>query len=497
MIKGHTKIELTNVRTGERQVVEDDNLVTNALNMYFRQSPNIADIMKPISNPLVDTYFGGLLLFQDPIEEKHDNYNLPNGNTMIGNAVVNYSTAGSYPEFGSYNSEESSFSIENGAVTRKYVYDFGTSRGNGTISAVCLTNLFAGFVGAGNKSCVSNRDTANGVVFSRDGFWQNSRAGYGIATNEHIYANDISTPSSKPYYIFSIDMENNCVYWIADYDFVKTGKLTLYKSHFPFSKINPTVPLFDKNTIYEMVQIDVPDELTTAFSGKTAYTFMLKSNGCTYFIVHSSSTIAVSNSFYLWKIATDCATTELFTLVNASDVALRIESGAYAKSCFTVCNGYLLYYYDSQKIIKIKIADPTDVAEIALNLDKLAQYDAASNAAPKYMLVCKNNVFLCVSHRSVGIIFRIDTENNTSVPMNGLCPFASMSSYMSLLTFGENDFFIELMDSGYTPYSSYGCYRNPFTLSTINNLPEPVTKTSDMTMKITYTLTSKIEPDEV
>ena len=80
--------------------------------------------------------------------------------------------------------------------------------------------------------------------------------------------------------------------------------------------------------------------------------------------------------------------------------------------------------------------------------------------------------------------------------MNGLCPFTSMSSYMSLLAFGENDFFIELMSSGYTPYSSYGCYRNPYTLSTINNLPEPVTKTSDMTMKITYTVTSKIEPDE-
>ena len=31
MIKGHTKIILTNVETGEEEVHEDDNLVTNAI----------------------------------------------------------------------------------------------------------------------------------------------------------------------------------------------------------------------------------------------------------------------------------------------------------------------------------------------------------------------------------------------------------------------------------------------------------------------------------
>ena len=323
MLKGHTKIELTNVRTGERQVVEDDNLVTNALNMYFRQSPNIADIMKPISNPLVDTYFGGLLLFQDPIEEKHDNYNLPNGNTMVGNAVVNYSTAGNYPEFGSYNAEESSFSIEKGVATRKYVYDFGTSKGNGTISAVCLTNLIMGFVGAGNKSLAHNKETANGISFSREGFLDKS--GQGIYADGFIYGNDISVPSSTPNKIFSIDSENNCVYWVANYDFIKTGKLTLYKSHFAFNKINPTIPMFSKHTIYKMVQIDVPSELVDAFSGKNAVIYPIKSNGCSYFVIHTSYTISPSSNFYLWKIAKDNST-ELYTLVNATGKNLTIDT---------------------------------------------------------------------------------------------------------------------------------------------------------------------------
>ena len=35
MIKGKTKIELTNVHTGEVEVIEEENMVTNALQYIF------------------------------------------------------------------------------------------------------------------------------------------------------------------------------------------------------------------------------------------------------------------------------------------------------------------------------------------------------------------------------------------------------------------------------------------------------------------------------
>ena len=36
-LHGHTKIELTDVNTGEVEIYEDDNMVTNALNSFFWQ----------------------------------------------------------------------------------------------------------------------------------------------------------------------------------------------------------------------------------------------------------------------------------------------------------------------------------------------------------------------------------------------------------------------------------------------------------------------------
>lgn len=510
MLKGHTKIELTNVKTGERQVVEDDNLVTNALNMYFRQSPNIADIMKPISNPLVDTYFGGLLLFQNTIEEKADNYNLPLGNIMVGNATVNYSPSGEYPEFGNYNSEESAFSVNERTVTRKYVYDFGTSKANGSISAVCLTNLFAGFMGAGNKSLVKNKEASNGIPFDSNFFMSGYKAGIGIYINGNSsalfqYADDVAVPVYAPTSVFSIDMQNNCVYWVSSYacaystsypdaHFLKTGKLPLYKSHFPFNKINPTVPLFSKGTIYEKIEVTVPSELTIAFSGKRPYVATFKSNGDTYFIIHTAATIAVASNFYLWRVSADGSENELFTLTNTTQIAMSVTAASSINIPdipFSVCEGYLLYYSSNNlKVLKIKISDPTDTTEIVVDISKIS---TSTTKDLKGWIVLKNSAFLYLNS-SEGIVLRIDVANNTALPLNGAIPFTDTRYPYAMLPFGD-DSLIQRLSSDLS-VTSDGCYRNPYTLSTINNLPEPVTKTSDMTMKITYTITSKIEPDE-
>ena len=154
MIKGHTKIELTNVKTGQKKVIEDTNMVTNAMSKMFEQTPfsrwNFAP--NPFTNPapLIDRLCGGILLFSDSIEEDPNNCFTPSGNTMVGNARVNYASAHNVPEFGAYNAEESTWNPETGE--RKYVYDFATSKGNGTISCVALTNPFVGYYGLGNHS---------------------------------------------------------------------------------------------------------------------------------------------------------------------------------------------------------------------------------------------------------------------------------------------------------------------------------------------------------
>lgn len=78
-LKGTTKIELTNVKTGEKEVIEKDNLVTNAVASIL-DNPFAWQLKSTYSNqyfaanilPLCPNLFGGILLYQDSIPENVD-----------------------------------------------------------------------------------------------------------------------------------------------------------------------------------------------------------------------------------------------------------------------------------------------------------------------------------------------------------------------------------------------------------------------------------------
>lgn len=136
MLKGHTKIELTNIHTGEKEVVEHNNMFTNALqnliNGMVFHGINITNY-----TPIYNTLLGGVILFSQPLEEDADKYTLSclpdKGLTGYANTEVN---SGTDTSRGSFNSTESG-EIENGY---RYVWDFSTSQGNGEISALGLTS---------------------------------------------------------------------------------------------------------------------------------------------------------------------------------------------------------------------------------------------------------------------------------------------------------------------------------------------------------------------
>jgi hypothetical protein len=179
-MKGHTKIELTNVKTGEVKVIEDDNLVTNAMAKMIETTPYCGctgtyNIFSK-SSPLIDKLCGGLLLFSEPIEEDPNKYTTPKNIKIVGNARMNYASGQDVPEFGAYNAEESTWNPDTGE--RKYVYDFSTSKGNGTISCVALTNPFLGYFGTGNYSGKFESLTVENVNYTRPDalrmyFWGN------------------------------------------------------------------------------------------------------------------------------------------------------------------------------------------------------------------------------------------------------------------------------------------------------------------------------------
>ena len=148
MLKGKSVIELTDVHTGQVEVHEDTNLVTEAVmdvlntnimgilfdNTSFN-SANGENWMLPIKKNIM----GGILLYQNPLEERADNIYAPLDNPLIGYASDDANNTEDVRR-GNRNLTESK--VVDGGY--RFVWDFSTSQANGTISAICLSNTLAG-----------------------------------------------------------------------------------------------------------------------------------------------------------------------------------------------------------------------------------------------------------------------------------------------------------------------------------------------------------------
>ena len=144
MLKGTTRIELTDVNTGEVETYQNSNMVTNALR----------DVLKPLGlskrpnrflNEFVPYYehlLGGILCFDTEIPEDADNYYPPAKANLTGCAVYGEQNNTKNTVRGGFNQTESEVNLKDRYV--KYVYDFATSQANGTIASVCLTHKNGG-----------------------------------------------------------------------------------------------------------------------------------------------------------------------------------------------------------------------------------------------------------------------------------------------------------------------------------------------------------------
>ena len=134
MLKGHVQIELHNHKSGSRERIEQENLVTNAVSMLTnfvvgRGASSTDNIM-----PICSRALGGLMVFEDPLVESVDNVSFPHNNTLIGYAGQTVDTT--ELERGSINNIETG-PVENGYMT---VWDFSTAQANGQISSLARTH---------------------------------------------------------------------------------------------------------------------------------------------------------------------------------------------------------------------------------------------------------------------------------------------------------------------------------------------------------------------
>jgi hypothetical protein len=502
-MKGHTKIELTNVKTGEVKVIEDDNLVTNAMAKMIEPTPycGLTGVRNIFSNssPLIDKLCGGLLLFSEPIEEDPNKYTTPKNNKMVGNARMNYASGQDVPEFGAYNAEESTWNPATGE--RKYVYDFSTSKGNGTISCVALTNPFLGYFGTGNYSGKFESLTVESVDYTRPDalrmyFWGSDLRSFPTTCSSDVYS--VTEPS-----ILFADYDKNCIYAFGKYaldysssyasEHISSGKFNLYKVYFPMNSVNPMEYFTEQWTIQEKIEIEVPSVISSLSTGYAKRSCVCRGDDAIYIVLGNGQSISSNSTFYVWKIGYDLETSEVFTMRNTTGVSIvcgdrsQLSSYNFSQGMF-VSDGYLICVQQyGKRVFKMKLSDPTDVTEFENKLN-----DSSNNVY--YFFYRMGGTIIIRNHSSPHCNGAVILNDNVILPVNGKPTFSSESSESNVNSYGGTipvrgcESFVISTHTDSLCNTNGRLVRNPYVLSTINNLPEPVIKTSDLAMKITYTL---------
>lgn len=519
MLKGKTTIELTNVNTGEVEVYEDENMITNAVSdimtynplgfryrNYYNDSKYYTDIYTELQNsfaytltPIIPNLIGGITLLENTLVEDPNQYYVPDSNPIVGYSSNDVNTNAN-PKRGSMNQSESKrFTDDNGNQGYRFVFDFSTSQGNGIISALGLTSKKGGVAMYGD-----NYESIYSILCV-DKFQVSS--GESITTGRNQYAKRIMN-------IISIDLENN--YGI--YAFVKgLNTIEIGKIYIPFNKLN----LFNKYTnTTNFTVLESKDLTTSTFASNHTN---IGSSSSTYY--DSYSTLIDDNNGFIWGFQhknnlqgnSSGDANILWIKINKKDWSF--EEGEWILPNVQL-NRFGIQYYPGNSIsyyqanencliikdnvlyalsnngygvYKIPLDDPTNFSllESSFKITNIVSHH--DNNYYWYNTTIVNNIgericypnAIIENNKIINKVYKTANYNNSYPSVRGLSAFnakPAMKCGPYLIGFGgttENNQTI-LYATVWLPMMY---------LATINNLISPIEKTADKTMKITYTLT--------
>lgn len=450
-IHGHTKIELYNPTTKIKNVVESDNtfqsqvaqrLMASQGGLQLRYSDTDADSLGKI----VPIIFGGMMMFRDtiPVGTKY----MPKTNKMIGLGYIDKSNS-TYPmSLGSYNSVESSASI-NGMTM---VYDFATNQANGQIGCVCLTHKW-------------------GAVCGGYGYPDMDRPADGVSM---FATHDNSTralDSDVAPYNDNIALVGNISYGFTWNSTAKT--ITVGKKHHWIEQFSL------KSGYQEFRTFDVSDEIASV-SGIDITTS--NRNVCNYVgnnkivvdcVYHDTYDWANGTKTYYFEydIANDTMT--LKSVTNSTGRTLYRPSGSKfggqnVVASYSRSGDYNWYLIDRETGVVLRTIENDSssysIDEINCFLDRNIIY---------------HNIPMLTGGRSGWGAWFYDKDTDTMLP-----------TAVVNTSYNDGHFSITEDVIGKREYqTNWYCDTNPLMLLTINNLNSPVTKTAAQTMKVTYTLT--------
>lgn len=459
MLKGKTIIELTDVKTGKVERREDNNMITNALHHIFEPMGHYKTANRLFNSsdllPYYQNLLGGILLFDGEIQE--------NAEQLFAPASVNLTACGVYGRQndttntcrGDYNMTESEVNLSSKYV--KFVYDFGTSQGNGNIACVALTSKRAGYCGYGAKDATYVNGEYVSIIPS------DSVINFMSQSNCARRGNSGTVGVTQ--YLFAVDAEND-VLWYLRVNSAKSISVVKRKGYFK------SVGVFDTPTSSgKLIEtIDLEDMTTGLYNTNYISYNYVDAEKCVYIYSAPSNYCETRAAFNIIKINIQNNSITEYPMTNETNERV------YVAHNYSFVDGGFIYVkgYNNYKIFKIAVGNSSDVREIAWPSDCQSSYIYPMFAyGGRIYYDPYSHSYSSVADRALVL----NTENEELLRTESRCYYGWMSSSdpCGVPVIGHPEC---VWEYGYVIYP--GMY-----LATINNI-EPVTKTADKTMKVTY-----------
>ena len=461
MIKGHVAIELHNHKTGLRDRIEGDNMVTNALNYAI---PNVIGANYSADNimPICQKALGSVMLFDGILTEDKNNIFFPSEAHLVASANRNLNTTDS--DRGSLNTAET-YKTDTGYQS---VWDFSTSQANGTIKSLALTL----------NSYSRNSDSAIAYNFV------SPFTRYGIK-------DDDGSTSFSPYPL-CYDADNQMLYYIS----ASKGGIQSYQEEDGDGK-KVTKYRTECHVIKTYVptsQFKLADKSDNRELGEEVATFYLES-GTSYVDLRGAIRNGYDGYAYMCTPAGTKGDVEIYKL-KISDYSFELSEpiNFTCKSTkmynywgySTVSKGYAyIISLEKKSLYIVNLANPVDVSESVLPND-LTIYDS--------LMALKNGGVAFSTRKRISGTSDDEYREAICYPDGKIIVskyYRTGISQSYPIFYPPRLFADNLMTFGSYAYSGYlsrGALVNNY-LGTIYNLPQPIVKTAASSMKVVYTLT--------
>ena len=477
-LHGHTRIELTDTATGAVEVVEKDNLITNAVAAAFNGwggSLNKAMLLwrgdqgyTDAPKDLISMFYGGLLLYDTPLGSDPATLFAPADAAITGTARSGEVNATQNTTRGSANLTESSIDPAAGVVT--YVYEFATNQGNGVVRSVALTHPLGAYF-----SEMVDAPTAASCMADRLGFG-GALGGDQLLTG--LLAKDCYPTNEPGVPLWADPAADEAVAGWVD---AENAALELRRHCLGLHSLD----LFRRDTagtwdsLVSTDTLDLADFLqcTGANAGKYCR-LCCDAEADKFYLVSlpEGATLPAGGVIKVREYDRKTLESRDYTVPNNTNAALR---GTVSEAKGTPLNGTVyggsLYMTapTTYQIYRFPLADPTDVQAVTMHGDVM-----------QYLCDAHDGRLYCY-YRTKGVVLNTAKNELFSCEAAG---YDNASSGFSTT--------VPVLGEPATPLRRYFAdsrmrterILRPNYLGTINDLPKAVEKTADKTMKVIYTL---------